>query len=106
MIIFVKLLLAHLLGDFLLQPNSWVLDKESKKHKIKKTTDIPWDVLKYVKWDRNTHSWFVSYVKSNAYKYLDIRSILNIPVFHFLLFLLKVFYFTYYNVIYIFVDTI
>ena len=33
MIIFVKLLLAHLLGDFLLQPTSWVLDKENKKHK-------------------------------------------------------------------------
>lgn len=33
MIVFVKLLLAHLLGDFLLQPTSWVLDKESKKHK-------------------------------------------------------------------------
>lgn len=33
MIIFVKLLLAHLLGDFLLQPTSWVLDKEIKKHK-------------------------------------------------------------------------
>ncbi|MFV8355723.1 DUF3307 domain-containing protein [Flavobacterium sp. XS1P32] len=35
MIIFVKLLLAHLLGDFLLQPTLWVLDKESKKHKSK-----------------------------------------------------------------------
>ena len=35
MIIIVKLLLAHLLGDFLLQPTSWVLDKESKKHKSK-----------------------------------------------------------------------
>ena len=33
MIIFVKLLLAHFLGDFLLQPNSWVVDKESKKQK-------------------------------------------------------------------------
>lgn len=33
MIIFVKLLLAHLLGDFLLQPSSWVQDKEKKKHK-------------------------------------------------------------------------
>ena len=32
MIIFIKLLLAHLLGDFLLQPNSWVLNKEIKKH--------------------------------------------------------------------------
>ena len=33
MIIFIKLLLAHLLGDFLLQPTSWVLDKESKIHR-------------------------------------------------------------------------
>jgi len=33
MIIFAKLLLAHLIGDFILQPNSWVIDKESKKHK-------------------------------------------------------------------------
>lgn len=29
--IFIKLILAHLLGDFILQPNSWVADKESKK---------------------------------------------------------------------------
>lgn len=35
MIIIVKLILAHLLGDFLLQPTSWVLDKENKKHKSK-----------------------------------------------------------------------
>ena len=35
MIIFVKLLLAHLLGDFLLQPNSWVSDKENKKQRSK-----------------------------------------------------------------------
>lgn len=33
MIVFIKLLLAHLLGDFLLQPNSWVVDKEEKKYK-------------------------------------------------------------------------
>ncbi|SHM46608.1 DUF3307 domain-containing protein [Flavobacterium xinjiangense] len=33
MIIFIKLFLAHLLGDFLLQPTSWVLNKEDKKHK-------------------------------------------------------------------------
>lgn len=32
-ILFVKLLLAHLLGDFLLQPTYWVEDKEKKKHK-------------------------------------------------------------------------
>ena len=33
MIVFVKLLLAHLIGDFILQPTSWVIDKEDKKHK-------------------------------------------------------------------------
>ncbi|MFN3754956.1 DUF3307 domain-containing protein [Flavobacterium sp.] len=33
MIIFVKLLLVHLIGDFILQPNSWVLDKEKKVHR-------------------------------------------------------------------------
>jgi nitrate reductase NapE component len=33
MIIFIKLFLAHIVGDFILQPNSWVADKEHKKHK-------------------------------------------------------------------------
>lgn len=31
--IFIKLILAHLLGDFILQPNSWVADKEDRKLK-------------------------------------------------------------------------
>jgi len=31
--IFIKLILAHLLGDFILQPNSWVADKERRKLK-------------------------------------------------------------------------
>ncbi|MBZ4042554.1 DUF3307 domain-containing protein [Flavobacterium hibisci] len=33
MILFIKLLLAHLLGDFIWQPNSWVIHKEANKHK-------------------------------------------------------------------------
>lgn len=33
--IFAQLILAHLLGDFILQPNAWVLDKENKKEKSK-----------------------------------------------------------------------
>ncbi len=33
MILFIKLLLAHLLGDFIWQPTAWVIDKEEKKHK-------------------------------------------------------------------------
>ncbi|MCJ8154048.1 DUF3307 domain-containing protein [Chryseobacterium sp. SSA4.19] len=31
--IFVKLILAHLFGDFILQPDSWVADKENRKLK-------------------------------------------------------------------------
>ncbi|MEP2025399.1 MAG: DUF3307 domain-containing protein [Reichenbachiella sp.] len=30
-----KLLLAHLIGDFLIQPDHWIKDKEEKKHKSK-----------------------------------------------------------------------
>lgn len=33
MILFIKLLLAHLLGDFIWQPDSWVAHKEAHKHK-------------------------------------------------------------------------
>lgn len=33
MILLIKLLLAHLLGDFIFQPNSWVIEKEAKKLK-------------------------------------------------------------------------
>lgn len=35
MLLFIKLLLAHLIGDFLLQPTYWVLDKEAKTYKSK-----------------------------------------------------------------------
>jgi hypothetical protein len=33
MIVFLKLLLAHLIGDFILQPGKWVAQKEAKKHR-------------------------------------------------------------------------
>ncbi|MFS4457126.1 DUF3307 domain-containing protein [Maribacter sp. 2304DJ31-5] len=35
MALFIKLLLAHLIGDFLLQPNKWVVHKESNKARSK-----------------------------------------------------------------------
>ena len=35
MILFTKLFLAHLIGDFILQPSKWVADKESHKIKAK-----------------------------------------------------------------------
>jgi nitrate reductase NapE component len=33
MIIFIQLLLAHLIGDFILQPTAWVSDKENKRYR-------------------------------------------------------------------------
>lgn len=35
MILFIKLILAHLIGDFVLQPNKWVIHKEANKVKSK-----------------------------------------------------------------------
>ena len=31
----IKLLIAHVIGDFVLQPNSWVEDKKNKTYKSK-----------------------------------------------------------------------
>lgn len=42
MILFLKLLLAHLIGDFILQPGKWVADKELKKYK---SIRLYWHVL-------------------------------------------------------------
>ena len=36
MILLIKLLLAHLIGDFILQPDGWVRDKELRKHRSAK----------------------------------------------------------------------
>ena len=36
MIVIIKLILAHIIGDFLLQPESWVKDKQKKKLKSSK----------------------------------------------------------------------
>ncbi|QCE43024.1 DUF3307 domain-containing protein [Psychroserpens sp. NJDZ02] len=35
MLLVLKLVLAHAIGDFVLQPEKWVIDKASKKHKSK-----------------------------------------------------------------------
>lgn len=36
MILLTKLLLAHLIGDFIMQPDSWVVEKEIKRHRSPK----------------------------------------------------------------------
>ncbi|MCY1524150.1 hypothetical protein D9M68_590730 [compost metagenome] len=44
-IMLLKLLLAHILGDFFIQPNAWVADKEKKKLKSLK---LYWHVLIHI----------------------------------------------------------
>ena len=36
MILLIKLLLSHLIGDFVLQPDAWVRDKELRKQRSRK----------------------------------------------------------------------
>lgn len=43
--LFIKLILAHFIGDFLLQPQKWVLHKEKHKHKSKY---LYWHILVHV----------------------------------------------------------
>lgn len=38
MIVLIKLILAHFIGDFLLQPKTWVADKELHKAASRKPT--------------------------------------------------------------------
>jgi hypothetical protein len=44
-IVLIKLLIAHLIGDFLLQPNTWVAEKEKKKLKSIK---FYWHILIHI----------------------------------------------------------
>ncbi len=59
--ILVPLILAHLIGDFILQPNSWVIDKERKKARSK---FLYWHVLIHIAlamiflW--NIHLWWIA----------------------------------------------
>lgn len=70
--IFIPLILAHLLGDFILQPNSWVADKEEKKarsiylyiHVLLHT------LLCYVfLWDRNL--WWIALTIGISHFFID-----------------------------------
>lgn len=56
MIILLKLLLAHLLGDFVLQPRLWVVEKENKKAKSTKLylhTLLHGALIMLLLWDLN-----------------------------------------------------
>ena len=74
--IFIPLILAHLLGDFILQPNAWVADKEKKKsgsiylyiHVILHT------ILAFVfLWDRNL--WWIALIIGGSHFLIDLAKL-------------------------------
>jgi len=71
-----KLVLAHLIGDFLLQPNQWVIDKEEKRHKSP-----------YLYWHILIHT--VALVLLLQFRAIYLYGVVVIVVSHFIIDLLK-----------------
>jgi len=82
MLIFTKLLLAHLIGDFLLQPARWVVHKEANKIKSKYlyihvllhfllTMTLVWD-LQYWKW---------ALIIAVSHYFIDLAKLYTTPLF-------------------------
>lgn len=62
MILLIKLILAHLAGDFLLQPASWVEAKEKKKlgaYQLYLHVVIHWALIILLVWDWNFLKWAI-----------------------------------------------
>ena len=72
----IKLLLAHIIGDFLLQPQKWVLHKETHKHKSK---FLYWHILIH----------FLALVLVLQFQFKYWLGIIIITISHFIIDLIK-----------------
>lgn len=82
MILFVKLLLAHFIGDFLLQPNKWVVHKEANKIKSKYLyfhVLIHFGIAMLLLWDRDLWRW-VAIIALSHYV-IDLAKLYAAPYF-------------------------
>ena len=82
MILFVKLLLAHLIGDFLLQPNKWVVHKEANKITSKYLylhILIHFGAILLVLWDMDLWPWAVMIALSHYI--IDLAKLYADPYF-------------------------
>ena len=82
MILFTKLFLAHLIGDFLLQPNKWVLDKEEKKAASKYLyfhVLIHFAATMLLLWD--LHYWKIALVILVSHYIIDLTKLYVNPLF-------------------------
>lgn len=72
MILLVKLILAHFIGDFLLQPKSWVTDKENRKLSSPKFyLHILLHGLLYMLAVWNWHDWLLIVILTAAHGIID-----------------------------------
>lgn len=73
MIVLIKLVLAHFIGDFLLQPKSWVKDKISKKissPKLYLHTFIHFALVLLILWDLKY--WALAILISTVHLFIDV----------------------------------
>ncbi len=82
MVIFVKLLLAHLIGDFMLQPLKWVIHKEANKAKSKYLylhVLIHFVLYLLVLW--NLSLWKIAIILSVSHLFIDLAKLYSEPWF-------------------------
>lgn len=72
----IKLILAHVIGDFVLQPNTWVLHKETHKHKSK-----------FLYWHILIHALTLIVVLQFQFKYW--LALIIIPISHYIIDVIK-----------------
>ena len=82
MVIFVKLLLAHLIGDFMLQPLKWVIHKEVNKAKSKYLylhVFVHFALYLLVLW--NPSLWKIAVILSVSHLFIDLAKLYADPWF-------------------------
>ncbi|MEX0288399.1 MAG: DUF3307 domain-containing protein [Flavobacteriaceae bacterium] len=82
MILFTKLLLAHLIGDFLLQPLKWVLHKEANKITSKYLyfhVLLHFGLILLVLW--NLNYWYLALIIAVSHYIIDLVKLYATPLF-------------------------
>ena len=82
MMLFTKLFLAHLIGDFLLQPNRWVIHKESNKIASKYLyihTVVHFLAILLLLWDLNY--WKLALIITVSHYFIDLGKLYANPLF-------------------------
>ena len=82
MILFIKLFLAHLIGDFLLQPKKWITHKEANKVKSKYLYIhilIHFGLIVLLLWDIN--SWKLALIIAISHLLIDLAKLYANPLF-------------------------